>query len=218
MTEPRNTARQNASGEEKRIRDIVQREMRETLKNGMPAGTYSSYLWDGWKIVGGGAAPAFSASFLRQISFSVTANNWRRVPWDLGDLDGTNMTHTTDSGDIVAVAPAGLSGAVAYIYSASAGFPWEQASGWRHIAIMEESGSVATPSKSILAVSSLLLDNTTICAQTVSCKIRHTSAGTRYSVWVQCDVDTALDTGDIGGWGGEGSAAFFHMTHIGTIT
>lgn len=54
MTDPRNIAQQNAAGEEKRIADIVDRRIRTFLKNGMPAGSYTSYLWDGMRIVGAG--------------------------------------------------------------------------------------------------------------------------------------------------------------------
>lgn len=56
-----NLARRSASEEEQRIRDIVKREIRETFKNGLPSGRYSSYLWDGIKIVGGGAGFALDA-------------------------------------------------------------------------------------------------------------------------------------------------------------
>jgi hypothetical protein len=55
MTDPNTRARRSASEEEQRITAIVKREIRETFKNGLPSGTYSSYMWDGMKIVGGGA-------------------------------------------------------------------------------------------------------------------------------------------------------------------
>ena len=54
MTDTRGKVQRAASEEEQRITAIVDRRLRETFKNGLPSGRYSSYLWDGMKIVGGG--------------------------------------------------------------------------------------------------------------------------------------------------------------------
>jgi len=43
------------AADERRISAIVQREIRETFKTGLPGGRYGSFLWDGMKIVGASA-------------------------------------------------------------------------------------------------------------------------------------------------------------------
>lgn len=72
--------------EEQRIDDKIQRGIREYLKNGMPPGTYGSYQWDGYRIVGGGAGGGLIAR--AHCSSDVALNPGTiRVDFDFVDYD-----------------------------------------------------------------------------------------------------------------------------------
>lgn len=88
MTDPRLTTQQTAREEEKRIGAIVDRKLRETFKNGMPAGLYNSYLWDGMKIVGSGGGGTSILAICRKTSAQDAVNstptriNYNSVTYD----------------------------------------------------------------------------------------------------------------------------------------
>ncbi len=69
-TDPRTQAA--ARAEEQRIKDIVDRRIRETFKNGQPAGSYTSYLWDGMKIVGPGGGAGITVDAIYTMSTTNT--------------------------------------------------------------------------------------------------------------------------------------------------
>lgn len=98
------TERTLSRAEEQRIDDKVRRGIREYFKNGLPAGTYSSYMWDGTKIVGGEAATGGSGLTLDGFSAWVNAQSipdatWTPIvidtaadDWDTGDYTRASDT------------------------------------------------------------------------------------------------------------------------------
>ena len=98
MTDTRGKVQRAASEEEQRITAIVDRRVRETFKNGLPAGTYASYLWDGMKIVGaGGGSAAVGARVRRAAAFALSNNTITDLDFDTEDDDDANYWDETSS-------------------------------------------------------------------------------------------------------------------------